>query len=475
MYLELDGRGALYEQLARSLKSAIVHGRIGPGKRLPATRELASELGLSRNTVLTAYELLCDEELASSRPGSGTYVAPAANTAPVGRAAETLQPQSRYAARLRKLGPIQLRAAPAGTRYDLQYGEPLLNPPLLSRWRSELANAAMRSDMRYAAAQGLPELRQAVCGYLARRRGVIASADDVIIVSGTQQALSLVARVVLDEGDSAVLEDPHYPLALHALRAHGARIVHTPVDEDGLVTAALPQRSPRLVFTTPSHQFPSGAVMSIQRRAQLLQYAVDHHCWIFEDDYDAEFRYESRPIPALRSLDTAGRVVYAGSFSKALFPSLRLGYIVCPASLRTDLVDTKRLDDMGCPAIEQAAMARFIESGRFDTHLRKATAELRRRRSALLAGLQRHAGDLLWLRDSRAGMHVVGWLPKFSYEQLAQLMQLAASRGLGLHAIHPLFKVAPPYPGLLIGFAGLSVTQITSATKLLGGCLRELV
>jgi GntR family transcriptional regulator/MocR family aminotransferase len=214
--------------------------------------------------------------------------------------------------------------------------------------------------------------------------------------------------------------------------------------------------------------------MSLARRIELLQLTARHGSWILEDDYDGEFRYGARPIAALRSLDGGERVIYVGTFSKSIFPSLRLGYIVCPRGLRDDLVTAKRLDDGGCPAIEQAALAAFMQGRQFEKHLRKSAAELNRRRCALLEGLRQWSDEHVRVSESQAGMHVVVWLPRLSYEQLAQLIELGASRGLGLHPVHPYYRAPPPHPGLLVGFAGLSCTQIRTATQLLGHCLNEI-
>jgi len=474
MHLELDGTGALYEQLTRALKRGILGGHLGGGSKLPATRDLASDLQVSRNTVLTAYDLLCSEQLAVARGGSGTYVAHnmAPRTSPSAR--YTVRPQSRYAARTRRLGPNMLARTQASVRYDLHCGEPLLSPSLVSAWRNELGKAALHTELRYPPLQGLPVLRQAICDHIARRRGVLADPDDVVIVSGTQQALSLVARVLLDDVHRVVIEDPRYELAFQALRAHGCRIVSVRTDEDGLVTSDLPKASVRLVYVTPSHQFPSGSTMSLSRRMELLAYASERRCWILEDDYDGEFRFDSKPIPALRSLDVRDRVIYVGSFSKIVFPSLRLGYVVCPKALVGDLVAAKKLADLGCPAIEQTAMAEFIRSGRLERHLRRGTAELRRRRNCLIDGIRSHAGKHIRLIDSRAGMHLTGWLPGFTYARLAKLIELGRQRGLGLHAIHHHYSVVPDTPGLILGFASLSHIQIGNATKVLGACLDDV-
>ena len=474
MDLGLDGQGALYEQLARALKGAILAGRFAAGSHLPATRELARMLGLSRNTVLGAYELLCAEQLAIARGGSGTRVADVGRP----RLRSTVRPAAprpaRYAARGRRLGPVTLGVTRARSCYNLQYGEPLLNPRLFNSWRTKLAAAALRTNPGYPPPAGLPALRAAICDYLARRRGFVCAAEDVLIVGGTQLALTLVARVVRDEGDTAVLEDPHYQLAMQALLAHGARVVSVAVDEEGLITAQLPARPPRLIYVTPSHQFPAGVVMSLARRIELLRLTERHRSWILEDDYDGEFRYGARPVAALRSLDGGERVIYVGTFSKSIFPSLRLGYIVCPRGLRDDLLTAKRLDDGGCPAIEQAALAAFMQGRQFENHLRKSAAELNRRRCALLEGLQQWCGAHIRVSESQAGMHVIVWLPGLSYEQLARLIELGATRGLGLHPVHPYYRAPPRHPGLLVGFAGLSCIQIRTATRLLGQCLSEI-
>ena len=472
MHLELDGKGALYEQLTRALKRGILGGHLRGGGKLPATRDLANDLNVSRNTVLTAYELLCSEQLAMARGGSGTYVAHNMGPRTSPSASNAVGPQSRYAARTRRLAPTMLSRMQPPVRYDLHCGEPLLSPALISAWRNELGKAALNTELRYASLRGLPILRQAICDHIARRRGVLASPDD--IVSGTQQALSLVARVLLDDTHRAVIEDPRYELAYQTLQAHGCRIVSVRTDADGLVTSELPATPVRLVYVTPSHQFPSGSTMSLARRMELLAYASERRCWILEDDYDGEFRFDSKPIPALRSLDVRDRVIYVGSFSKIVFPALRLGYVVCPKALVGDLVAAKKLDDLGCPAIEQTAMAEFIRSGRLERHLRRGTAELRRRRNCLIEGIQNHAGKHVRLIDSRAGMHLTGWLPGFTYARLEKLIELGRQRGLGLHAIHHFYKVAPETPGLILGFAGLSRIQISNATKLLGACIDEV-
>ena len=473
LYLDLDGQGELYLQLTRALRRAVQEGRLRPGARLPSTRALAEQLAVSRNTVLSAYELLRNEHTFASRLGSGTFVAD--RVAPVTKhqtgSHETAA--SRYVQRLRHLPPPQLRPASPSIRYDLQYGEPIVDPRLTTAWRQALSRAVVRSDLRYAPAAGHRALREAISVLVGRRRGIACSADDVVVVSGAQQALSLALRVLVDEDEPVVVEDPSYPLAAMAIRAHGAQLKTVPVDGEGLDVAQLPQEPPRAILVTPSHQFPSGVVMSLRRRRELLEFAARQGTWVIEDDYDGEFRFAGAPQPALRSLDHTGRVIYVGSFSKVLFPTLRLGFVVCPAGLREDLMRAKMLDDLGCPGMAQLALLDLITSGAYERHLRHALTELRRRRAALLAGLARHCSPHITVHDSGAGMHLVGWLRGWSQHDVEPLVRRAQQRGVGVQAIGPFFDRQPAPAGLLLGYAGLSAKQITAATAILGQCLRE--
>ncbi|MEP7155629.1 MAG: PLP-dependent aminotransferase family protein [Betaproteobacteria bacterium] len=473
MLLDLDGDGPLYRQLTRALKSAVLDGRLSAGARLPATRTLAAELGLSRNTVRLAYDQLTSEGFFSGRSGSGSFV----TLAPVAPArvkpARTVGAQSKFAQRVRTIRDFRGAWLHRGLRYNLQYGEPIHDLAALSAWQRELTYAAQRTSPNYPPAQGLLVLRQAVCDYLLRRRGMSCAPENVLIVHGTQQAMALAAQVLVDPGNTVALEDPHYFSARHVFEAYGARVAAIPTDEQGLVVKALGRKSPKLVFVTPSHQFPGGSLMSMARRIELLDYAEQKKCWIFEDDYDSEFRYDAHPLPALSALDSADRVIYAGSFSKVLFPSLRLGYIVVPATLQDDFVSAKRLADMGCASIEQAAMARYISSGGFERHLRRIVQIGRGRRKALIEGLRRVGRGHFAVKDNSAGMHLVAWLPKMSYSQCDQLIALAKNHGMGLHPIAPLYKTPPKMPGLLMGYAAMAVPEIEAAMTVLEKCLDE--
>lgn len=473
MLLDLDGKGPLYLQLARAIEAGVKSGRLAEGHKLPATRELADELVVSRNTVRAAYEHLEANGLLEGRHGSGCYIrSPARDTGSRPRIAH-VEPQSAYARRARAVPDYLIGRIHHGLRYNLQYGEPVTDALLSDVWRRELGHAALYTELGYAAVQGILPLRTAICDYLRRRRGILAEPDDVIIVAGTQQAISLSCRVLADEGQSAVLEDPCFYAARQILFAHGARVTPVPVDRHGLVTAQLPRRRPAFIFTTPSHQSPLGVVMSSTRRAELLAYATRQASWIVEDDYDAEIRFDARQVPPLKATDAESRVIYVGSFSKVLAPSLRLAYMIVPPGLKQDFINAKRLCDLGCPAIQQAALAHFMDTGGFERHLRRVVKALRERREALLTGLRKHVGEGLIVEDSHAGMHLIGWLPRSWAPRHQALMEAAAKLGVGLHPLTTHYIRPPARQGFLLGFAGLSATELDAACRLLGRAFAE--
>lgn len=475
MHLDLDGQGPQYLQLSRAIRGAVQQGRLAHGARLPATRELAQTLGLARNTVRAAYDRLGAEGVLEGRVGAGSFVRARPRGEAPSAAADVVEPPSAYARRTRALQhEFGTWNRQRGLRFNLQYGEPYADALLPDQWRRELARAALYTDLGYPPMAGLPALKAAVCEHLRSRRAVLATPDDILIVAGTQQALSLAARVLLDEGDSAVIEEPGYFSARHTLAAHGARLVGVPVDKAGLVTELLPERRPGLVYVTPSHQFPLGAVMSPKRRAELLRYAFRHGTWVIEDDYDAEIRYDGRQVAALRAMDRQDRVIFVGSFSKVLAPSMRLAYMVVPRALRDDFVTAKRLCDMGCPAIEQTALAHFMADGGFERHVRRVVRTLRARRNALFATLAQHAAGSIELQDSHAGMHVVARLQGRAASRQDALIEAARELDVGLHPLAPHYLQPPRQAGLLFGFAALSPGEIESAGRLLGRALALL-
>ncbi len=478
MYIDLDGHGPRYAQLIRALKAAILESRLTAGSRVPASRSLANELGISRNTVIAAYEQLQAEGFLLGRVGSGSYVADIGNRPVSLRQPSSdalVAPLSAFAQRALTVsdGALIPGRQHSDLRYNLQYGLPLTNPALISAWRREVNRASERVELDYPDAQGLLALREQICDYLSRRRGVTASPANVLVISGTQQAFALASRVLLDEGDTVVLEDPHYQGARQIFSAYGARVRGVRVDEEGLVPSALPNRA-RLAVVTPSHQFPTGALLPLARRVELIEWATARHAWLIEDDYDGEFRFGGRPLAALKSLDRDSRVIYIGSYSKTLFPALRLGYMVLPESLGEAFRAAKWLEDRGSNTLEQAALAHFMSSGGFERHLRRASQSLRARRSAMLAGLRKHTGGAFEIVDSNAGMHLTAWLKSGSHADCERLAAHARDRGLGLYTVAPYSFQSSARPGLLLGYAGLPPADIEAATKLLGRCLHEI-
>jgi GntR family transcriptional regulator/MocR family aminotransferase len=380
---------------------------------------------------------------------------------------------SRYAVRLRSLPAVSLADVQSSGRlqYDFRYGESLVDAAFFHSWRRKLAAAALRAGPAYPSAGGYMPLRRAIASYLGKHRGIICESSDILVVGGTQQALTIVERVLLDPGDHVVIEDPHYQLALHSLLAHGAHVTHVRTDHEGLVVSELPHQSTRLTLVTPSHQFPSGAMMTTARRLELLKWAARTDSWIIEDDYDSEFHSGDRPPPTLRSLDLADRVLYVGSFSKTLFPSLRLGYIVCPKAIRQDLFRAKLMDDLGCSAMEQAALATFIHNGHYATHVCKSAKEIADRRRALVDALRCLPDTQIEIGSEHAGIHLVVWFCELGFNRLPSFIEYAKSLGLGLYPVHVYYQNRPDRPGVLLGFAGLSVDQLRTAVELLGRCL----
>lgn len=477
MHLQLDGNGPLHAQLTRALKTAMRSGLVG-GSRLPATRQLARELDLSRNTVLAAYEQLRAEGFIEGRIGSGSYIAaPLPLTPRPSKPADaSIAPQSAFARRMRECHQMQSfpGAAAEGVVHAFQCGEPMTNPMLSTIWARELSRAAQYTVPGYPPIRGLPALREATCDYLMRRRGVHARPEDVLIVAGTQQAIALIADVLIDPGDVVAIEEPHYTAIRKVLQSHGARMYATPVDREGLVCAALPATGAKLVCVTPSHQFPTGAVMSLKRRMELLDYASRHDAWIFEDDYDGEFRYDGKPLAALRSLDDRNRVIYVGTFSKAVAPTIRLGYLIMPPQLQRDFISAKWMSDFSSPGAEQAALAQFIGNGGFERHLRRSALVLKERRRVLIEGLRACSRGRLRIEDSQAGMHFVVWLPGCDDAGVAVLIEHARRARLGLYPTAPLYLHPHDRAGLVMGYGGMSVAEIEQALVLFERCLDEV-
>jgi GntR family transcriptional regulator/MocR family aminotransferase len=419
----------LYRQLHQSVRGAILEGRLRPGSRLPSTRVLATELEVSRNTVLLAYQQLEAEGYLEGRVGAGTWVA--SNLAVRRRAAREGDRSPRGACdlpvsrRCRALVDVPQPIA-ALTDGGLAFAPSM---PALDEfpWRTWTRLAKRHAaNQRHVLRSGLDPagyrpLREAIATYLGAARGVNCSADQIVIVHGAQQGLDLVARTLLEPGDAVCIEDPGYPGARGAFLAAGANLVGVPVDADGLDVGLLDRLAadPRVIYVSPSHQFPLGMTLSSPRRHSLLRWASRHSAWIVEDDYDSEFRYSGQPPTALCGLDADGRVIYIGTFSKTLLPTLRSGYLVLPEALIEPFLRARVHADLFPPLLEQLMLADFIVEGHLARHVHRMRKLYRQRRDCLLAESRAPLAGLLELVPDETGLRLVGWLPRETDDRVA--------------------------------------------------------
>jgi GntR family transcriptional regulator/MocR family aminotransferase len=471
------GEGPLYRRVYQALKSSIRGGRLGPGARLPSTRTLAKDLGVSRNTVMLAYEQLAAEGYLVSRDRSITAVAHGDFVRPAPKASPAPAPAtprlSSYARRLVEepfLSPVLQGRMRKDLRYDFRYARPAVDEFPREIWRKLLAARARkpsRESLGYALPGGYLPLREALAGYLRRARGLACDAGQVLIVNGSQQGIDLVSRVLLDPGDGVVVEEPHYPGATIPFEAAGAKLIRVPVDAQGLDTARLPRGQAKLAYVTPCHQFPSGVILPTERRLALLDWAARSDAYVVEDDYVSEFRYEGRPLEALQALDRDGRVIYVGTFAKTLLPALRVGYLVLPPALVAPFAAAKWAADRFSPMLAQEALADLVSSGQFERYLRRAGARNAGRRRVLIASLQKHFGDRIEIAGENTGVHLVVWLNDVAPRELGALIERAAGAGVGLYSVAPFFATPQPRAGLLFGYAALTEAEIRSGIRLL--------
>lgn len=448
-----DRAAAIY----RALLEAIRSGRLAAGDRLPPTRALAQDLGVARNTVASAYESLAAEGYLESRVGAGTYVTDLATAVPTAPKGSALQPRAGWS-----FTPAPVSGQRQAPPYDFRVGIPDAGLFPFDTWRRLVAaeiRAGAHGPGTYADPAGLLALRTAISRYVALSRGVHADADDVLVTHGTQQALDLVLRVLVGPGDVVAVEDPGYPFARDLAAAHGACVVPVPIDEHGLVVAALPART-RLVFTTPSHQFPLGAPLAPERRQALLERAVRDGFAVVEDDYDSEFRFTGRPLETLHALDQSGRVIYVGTFSKSLVPALRAGYLVAPPGLRDALRAARQLaDGYGAPA-EQAALARFLSDGLFARHLKRARATYAERRALVIETVTALMGERVRLVDSAAGLHVAALLVDRCAVDDAAVATAAAAEGVAVEALSAYSLSGRGPRGFVLGYGAVRTEAI---------------
>lgn len=466
-----------YLQIYRRLRELILRGELADGTRLPSSRILAKEIGVARVTILQAYTQLEAEGLVQARRGAGTIVDAGLHGPDFERKISGLAYQPEVTEwGLRALGPDDTTERISTTDHidiDFGVGRSFAQTFPYAIWRRLLARYLSTDDAmlsRYGSAAGFYPLRQTIADYLARERGVRCTAEQVVIVSGAQQALDILARVLLNPGDEVIVETPGYRDAFALFRLHGLRMRGLPVDDQGLPVDELPRdSSTRLVFVTPAHQFPKGGAMPTTRRLALLNWAVERNALVVEDDYDGDLRYGGRSLAALQGLDQSGSVVYLGTFSKVLFPALRLGYVVLPLSLLDVFVRAKDLVDRGAPTLTQAAVADFIAEGHFERHLRRLRHLYGRRRAVLVEALDAHLSGRLSFSSLAAGLHIMVYLDPAIDE--TRLVRNAAARGVRVYGGRSFHLEVPAPPSILLGFSGLQDGEIREGVARLAAAL----
>lgn len=468
----------LHQQLYRQIRDELVSGSFDQNSsRLPSSRSLAIGLGVSRLTVNLAFSKLHSEGYLRSKIGSGTFVA---NSLP-----ETFLNSNRPATRLLREHPARLadrvKNLPderAGKQFD--YG--IAGPPGVSFvpalaaldefpieiWERLRADALARKGahlLQYASSRGDPDLRKAIATYLCDYRGARCHPDQILVTAGTQQAMMISATALVNRGEVAWIEDPGFYQARRAFGFAGARIIPRPVDEEGIVVASRSkQPTPKIIYVTPSHQFPLGMTMSLARRTMLIDFARQNDAYVFEDDHNSEFRFTGPPLPCLQGLDRAGRVIYAGTMSKILYPSLRLGYILAPEHLIEPMIKIRAVMDQHSPAIDQATLARFLTEGYFLSHIKRMRKLYSDRRDFFIEEFERSLGKYFELQIPEAGLHFVAWVRR--KKDLPVIIRTCTEVGIRPSPLSSCFMKADPQPAFTFGFAAWSRAQIReSLTK----------
>jgi GntR family transcriptional regulator/MocR family aminotransferase len=465
LFLDPTLTGAKTSELFEQLREAIVSGRLAAGDRLPPTREVAGQLAVSRNTVTTVYGRLAAEGYIEGRAGAGSYVSPGLSSARRSlQQPAALEPVVRATSSTVQWALGGFDETPP--TFDLRTGRP--DPSLfpLAEWRRCMTTAMQTPPGGYVNPAGLPALRRALAQWVGRSRAVEATADQIIITSGAQQGIDLVTRLLVAPGQAVAVEDPGYPPVAALLAASGVEVLPVPVDSHGIVVDQIPTRA-RLVYTTPSHQAPMGVTMSMTRRRELLHFAEHHNVGIIEDDYDSEYRHADRPLEPLHRLDRHGRVIYVGTFSKTLSPSLRLGFIVLPQSLAAPATALRSLIDWQPPSTLQTTLLRFIVDGHLDRYLRR-TRKIYSERHSIVIDFVRGAVDaglLLAPDPSYAGLHVTALLPPGSDE--TTIREAARIDGIALGNFAQCWQRPNAPAGLIIGFGATPTGDLPDALSAL--------
>ncbi|MCE9666401.1 PLP-dependent aminotransferase family protein [Myxococcus stipitatus] len=473
LHVNLDDRRDLAGQIYRGLRAQVLDGRLRQGERLPPSRELARRLGVSRNTVGVAYEWLAAEGLLVGHVRTGSFVQAPPRPRQTRQRPGAREGKARTRALWSQLPEPSLQGPHAP--FDFRVGVPdgALFP--FETWRRLVARQLRASALTaaYGEPAGHPALREAVARHVGVSRGVRAEAADVFVTQGAQQALDLVGRVLLEPGARVAVEEPGYPPARLLFQSQGARVSPIPVDAEGIDVRALPDDT-RLVYVTPSHQFPLGTVMSTARRQALLEWARRRDAWVIEDDYDSEFRFGGRPLETLQAMDTTGRVLYIGSFSKVMLPALRLGFLVAPPSLHRELRVARWVTDGHGPHATQAALARFIDEGLLARHIRKMRREYEARHRRLTEGLTLRFGDRVHVAPSVAGLHLCALLTRGSVALERALCERARERGVNVEGLSGYYAGRATQAGWVLGYGAVSVKGIDEGLRHLRDCLTHL-
>lgn len=458
---------SLVTQIHDQLRDAIADGRLPIGSRLAPSRALAAELQVSRSTVTDAYERLTAEGYVEGRRGGGTVVV--GGTLP--RSARPEPPHSEVAptldaATIGRYGPSPV------ARYDLTAGRVDWRLFPSDDWRRCVLHAlrARAQDVgHYGDPVGSLRLRRAIAQWVAQTRGIATTPDQVVATQGTSQTIDLLGRVLLRPGDVAAVEEPGYPPVTSVLRSQGIEVVGVPVDEDGLVVDALPSEA-RLVHVTPSHHYPLGSVLSLERRLALVHWAHQHQAVVVEDDYDSDLRYVRRPVEPLYHLDSAGRVVYGGTFSKVLSPSLRMAFAVVPPSLVAAMIAMRQALDGGPPAMLDGALAQFIDEGYLARHLRRSRRTYAARHQTAMRELQRLAPPQARVIPTQTGLHITLLIPDAPGDDI--LVERAAEQDLIFSSLRRTYQFSEGHPGIIVGFGAIATADVPTAIERLMACVR---
>jgi GntR family transcriptional regulator/MocR family aminotransferase len=486
-FIMLDEKSALplYRQIYEAIRHAILSGKVHPTTPLPATRLLAQQLGVSRMTVINAYDQLFAEGYLEAKMGAGTFVAAHLpeeflQTSGFERREQQENPLTRkikftdYGRNLAQHSDGILQRHGATALLPFQQGVSAIEEFPFGVW-GKIAQKWQRNPpatiLGYGEPVGFQPLRDAIAAHLASARGVLCKTGQIIITNGTQQALDLIGRIFLTKGDDVCLEDPGYLGARDIFAATGARLIPVPVDDEGfdVQTARKRSRKARLAYVTPSHQYPLGVTMSLSRRLNLLEWARERDAFIIEDDYNSEYRYGGRPLASLQGLDRDGRVIYLGTFSKTIFPALRLGYLVVPTDLIEVFAAARALTDLQSPSIDQAILAEFIAERHFARHIRRMRGIYEERQQILVEEARMNLKGMLEVAPAEAGMHLIGWLPPGVDDR--DVSRRAAEANLKIAPVSAYCINQNLRGGLLLGYTAFNESQIKLGVKKLARVL----